>query len=99
MITGPSARAAGAVLMAGMAVMGITAVHAQSHVLVGYCTGLKNMAAAKKAGFDYVELSTTEIASLPDADFEHAAQELTSLALATPAANLFLPATLKVTGP
>jgi D-psicose/D-tagatose/L-ribulose 3-epimerase len=68
-------------------------------VRVGYCTGLKNLEAAKAAGFDYVELSATEIASLSDADFDAAAAKIKQIGIATPAANLFLPGTLKVTGP
>jgi sugar phosphate isomerase/epimerase len=68
-------------------------------VKVGYCTGLKNLEAAKAAGFDYVELSATEIAGLSDADFATASARIKALGISTPAANLFLPATLKVTGP
>ena len=68
-------------------------------VAVGYCTGLANLEAAKTAGFDYVELSTTEIANLSDAEFEAAAARIKMLGMPTPAANLFLPASLKVTGP
>ena len=68
-------------------------------ISVGYCTGLKNLEAAKAAGFDYVELSTTEIAALSDADFDAAAARIKALGIATPAANLFLPGALKVTGP
>ena len=68
-------------------------------VRVGYCTGLKNLEAAKAAGFDYVEVSATEIASLSDADFDAAAAKIKQIGIATPAANLFLPGTLKVTGP
>ncbi len=68
-------------------------------VRVGYCTGLKNLEAAKTAGFDYVELPSTEIAGLSDADFDAAAARIKALGLPTPAANLFLPGTLKVTGP
>ena len=45
------------------------------------------------------ELSTTEIANLSDADFEAAAAKIKALALPTPAANLFIPAAIKVTGP
>ena len=71
----------------------------QRSVQVGYCTSVKNVAAAKAAGFDYVEVSTTEIAALSDADFEKALQDVRQVGLPTPAANLFLPATLKVTGP
>jgi sugar phosphate isomerase/epimerase len=37
-------------------------------VQVGYCSTLKNIDAAKAAGFDYVELGTTEIAALSDDD-------------------------------
>ena len=83
--------------------VGILAVahsSAQSHaVQVGYCTPLGNIEAAKAAGFDYVELSTTEIAGLSDADFEQMAVHIRQVGLPTPAANLFLPAALKVTGP
>jgi sugar phosphate isomerase/epimerase len=68
-------------------------------IQIGYCTSLANLAAAKAAGFDYVELATTEIAALSDADFERAVQRIADVGLSTPAANLFLPATLKVTGP
>ena len=68
-------------------------------VKVGYCTGLKNLEAAKAAGFDYVELSATEIAALTDDEFAAAAARIKALGIQTPAANLFLPATLKVTGP
>lgn len=78
-----------------------SAASAQSRarVAVGYCVGLKDLAAAKAAGFDYVELSTTEIASLSDADFEKAAEEIKRAGIPTPVTNLFLPRTLKVTGP
>lgn len=68
-------------------------------VRVGYCTGLRNLEAAKAAGFDYVELSATEIAALSDADFEAAAAKIKALGLPTPAANLFIPAAIKLTGP
>jgi sugar phosphate isomerase/epimerase len=68
-------------------------------VQVGYCTPLRNIEAAKAAGFDYVELSTSEIAGLSDADFEQAAARVQQAGLPVPATNLFLPAALKVTGP
>jgi sugar phosphate isomerase/epimerase len=71
----------------------------RSKVRVGYCTGVKNLEAAKAAGFDYVELSATEIAAMSDAEFDAAAARIKEIGLPTPAANLFLPATLKVTGP
>ena len=74
-------------------------VRARAAVRVGYCVGLKDVASAKAAGFDYAELSTTEIASLSDADFEKAAADLMQTGMSVPVANLFLPRTLKVTGP
>ena len=43
-------------------------------VQVGYCTPLRNIDAAKAAGFEYLELGTSEIAGLSDADFEPAAR-------------------------
>ena len=92
-------KAAFAVILAlGIAVAGAQ-TPAPGRVAVGYCTGLANLEAAKSAGFDYVELSTTEIANLTDADFETAAARIKTIGIATPAANLFLPAALKVTGP
>src|SRR5262245_13682297 len=71
----------------------------QSRVQVGYCAALKDVPAAKSAGFDYVELSTTEIAALSDADFENTVKTLAAVGLPVPVTNLFLPAALKVTGP
>lgn len=68
-------------------------------VQVGYCTRLANLEAAKAAGFDYVELATSEIAALSDAEFGQAAARIRQAGLPVPATNLFLPATLKVTGP
>jgi sugar phosphate isomerase/epimerase len=72
---------------------------AQHPIQVGFCTSVKNMSAAKAAGFDYVEVGTTEIAALSDADFERTLQDALQIGLPVPVANLFLPATLKVTGP
>jgi D-psicose/D-tagatose/L-ribulose 3-epimerase len=72
---------------------------AQEHkIRVGYCASLKSVEAAKAAGFDYLELGTTEIAMLSDADFEKAVQDVQRTGLKVPVTNLFLPATLKVTG-
>jgi D-psicose/D-tagatose/L-ribulose 3-epimerase len=86
-------------LVVAVAALTIAAsAQAPAHVRVGFCTGLKNLEAAKAAGFEYVELPATEIASLSDADFNAAAARIKALGIATPAANLFLPSTLKVTG-
>ncbi len=71
----------------------------RAEVAVGYCGRLKDVSAAKAAGFDYIELATSEIAALSDADFAKVLAEIRAVGLPVPAANLFLPATLKVTGP
>src|SRR4051812_49381041 len=68
-------------------------------IQVGYCTRVAGLEAAKAAGFDYVELATSEIAGLSDTDFDQAAARIRQVGLPVPAMNLFLPATLKVTGP
>jgi D-psicose/D-tagatose/L-ribulose 3-epimerase len=86
-------------LSLALALLLIPGGQASGKVKVGYCTGLKNLEAAKAAGFDYVELGATEIAALSDAEFDAAAATIKALGIATPVANLFLPATLKVTGP
>jgi D-psicose/D-tagatose/L-ribulose 3-epimerase len=83
-----------------LVLMAVTRATAQRHpIQVGYCTTLRNVDAARAAGFDYVELSTSEIAALSDADFEQAAARIQQAGIPVPATNLFLPATLKVTGP
>ncbi len=68
-------------------------------VQVGWCTPLKDIGAARAAGFDYLELRTSEIAALSDADFEAAVERIRQAGLPVPIAYLFLPPALKVTGP
>ena len=69
-------------------------------VQVGYCSTLKNIDAAKAAGFDYVELGTTEIAALSDDEYEKAVIHIKAGGTSVSVTNLFLPAALKVqTGP
>lgn len=67
--------------------------------LIGYCVGLAGLEQAKAVGFDFVELGTTEITALSDADFEAAVVRAKAIGIPTPNANLFLPASLKLTGP
>jgi len=87
------------IVSAVIGVLGLARGSAQSRqIQVGFCTPLANIDAAKRAGFDYVELATSEIAGLSDADFEQAAAHIRQTGISTPAANLFLPATIKVTG-
>ena len=81
------------------AIANVPAAAQLTNVLIGYCVGLKGLETAKAAGFDYVELGVTEIAALSDAEFEAALEHVKKVGIPTPNANLFLPATLKVTGP
>jgi sugar phosphate isomerase/epimerase len=70
-----------------------------NRVRIGYCGPLKDIAAVKAAGFDYMEVRTSEVAALSDADYESLAVRLKRLALPVSAAYWFLPAEIKVTGP
>jgi sugar phosphate isomerase/epimerase len=85
--------------LAIVAAFGLTAAPPATKVQVGYCTGLKTAEAAKAAGFDYVEVSATEVAGLSDADFEAAVARLRQAGVPTPAANLFVPQAIKIVGP
>jgi sugar phosphate isomerase/epimerase len=88
---------------AGVALLGVLSLAHPAgqdhHVQVGLCTALKGIDAARTAGFEYLELGTSEIAALSDADYESALAQVRQLGLPVPVTNLFLPATLKVTGP
>jgi D-psicose/D-tagatose/L-ribulose 3-epimerase len=68
-------------------------------VKVGYCGALKDIDTVKAAGFDYLEVRVTEVAALSDADFEKLQQKLHQVGLPVLSANLFLPSSIKVTGP
>ena len=86
-------------LAAGPAAIGVAVGAQTSKVQVGYCVGLKGMADAKAAGFDYIELGTSELTALSDEDFDKAAKDIHDLGLPTPVTNLFLPGTIRLTGP
>ncbi len=68
-------------------------------VQVGLCGSLADIDAAKTAGFDYIELSTSEIVALSESDYQQLAQKLKRLKLPVPVTYLFVPATIKLTGP
>jgi D-psicose/D-tagatose/L-ribulose 3-epimerase len=77
----------------------LPAAEQAAKVLVGYCVGLKGLEIAKAAGFDYVEVSVTEIAGLSDSDFDAAVERAKEVGIPTPNANLFLPGSMRLTGP
>jgi D-psicose/D-tagatose/L-ribulose 3-epimerase len=88
-----------AVVSSLIALFTVPAVGQAHKVLVGQCTGLQGLATAQAAGFDYVEIGTGEIAALSDADFDAAVARVKEVGLPTPNAYLFLPGTIKLTGP
>jgi D-psicose/D-tagatose/L-ribulose 3-epimerase len=89
-----------AAVAALLAVLGLSAIAAPpGKIGIGYCGPLKDIDAVKAAGFDYMEVRTSEVAALSDADYEQLATKLRRLALPVSAAYWFLPAEIKVTGP
>jgi D-psicose/D-tagatose/L-ribulose 3-epimerase len=62
-------------------------------------TQLRSRPARSSAGFDYVEISVTEIAALSDTDFDAAVERVKQVGFPTLNANLFLPASIRLTGP
>jgi D-psicose/D-tagatose/L-ribulose 3-epimerase len=70
-----------------------------NRIQVGYCAKLSEIEAAKAVGFDYVELSTSEIVALSDSDFDKLVGKLKELKLPVPVSYLFIPARIKLTGP
>ena len=70
-----------------------------NRIQVGYCAKLSEIDAAKAAGFDYIELSTSEIVALSDSDFDKLVGKLKELKLPVPVTYLFIPARIKLTGP
>jgi D-psicose/D-tagatose/L-ribulose 3-epimerase len=71
----------------------------EGKVQVGYCARLAEIDATKAAGFDYIELSTSEIVALSDSDYEKLVEKLRQLKLPVPVTFLFIPGSIKVTGP
>jgi sugar phosphate isomerase/epimerase len=66
---------------------------------IGYCGPIKDIDAAKAAGFDYFELRTSEVEALSDANYNALAFKLKQIAMPTPVAYWFVPAEIKLTGP
>ena len=84
-------------LFAGLAIASMAMPAAK--VRIGYCGPLKDIPAAKAAGFDYMEMRTSEVAALSDADYQALAAQLKRLDMPVPAAYWLVPAEVKVTGP
>jgi sugar phosphate isomerase/epimerase len=70
-----------------------------SRIQIGACVDLDRLEAAQAAGFDYVELSVSRVATLTDEEFEQLAGRVARLRIPAAAANTFLPGNLKIVGP
>lgn len=68
-------------------------------VKIGRCVGVDGLAETKAAGYDYAELGVSAIARLSDEKLEEALARHKEVGLPTPAANLFIPGDVKLTGP
>ena len=83
-----------------LAILSTSAAAKQAgNVLIGYCVGLKGLEIAKSAGCDYVGRGVTAIAALSDADFDAALERVKEVGIPTPNANLFIPGSIRLTGP
>jgi sugar phosphate isomerase/epimerase len=67
---------------------------------IGCCTGLDNIAAVEKAGYDYIELPVgTVLPERPESEFESVLKQLEGCAIRPEAWNCLIPGDLKLTGP
>ncbi|MFO7695496.1 MAG: sugar phosphate isomerase/epimerase family protein [Vicinamibacterales bacterium] len=72
---------------------------APGRVQVGVCVDADRFEAAQSAGFDYVELNASKVAALSDSEFEQLAVNVAQLRIPVAAANVFIPASIKLVGP
>lgn len=73
--------------------------HAAAPNPIGYCVSLDGLEAAQDLGFDYLEIPAQAVAALAAEDFATLRERVRTLRTPVRAANSFLPATLKLTGP
>jgi D-psicose/D-tagatose/L-ribulose 3-epimerase len=88
------------VLLSCVALLCLAAGNSQSPtVRIGLCGAINQIDAAKAAGFDYMDLRTSEVAALSDADFAQLAAKLKRIDMPVLDTYLFIPANIKLTGP
>ena len=68
-------------------------------IRIGYCGAINQIDAVKAAGFDYIDLRTSEVAALSDADYAQLAAKLKQVGLPVLDTYLFIPGNIKLTGP
>ncbi|MBQ6550977.1 MAG: sugar phosphate isomerase/epimerase [Lachnospiraceae bacterium] len=65
-------------------------------IRLGICTSIDRAAAMKAAGFDYVELSLSQVTALSDEEFEALAREVDAAPLPVEAMNSMMPGTYRI---
>jgi D-psicose/D-tagatose/L-ribulose 3-epimerase len=68
-------------------------------IRIGYCGAINQIDAVKAAGFDYIDLRTSEVAALSDADYAQLTAKLKQIGLPVLDTYLFVPGNIKLTGP
>jgi sugar phosphate isomerase/epimerase len=83
-----------------LALLFLAAGKSQSPAIrIGLCGPISQIDAAKAAGFDYMDLRTSEVAALSDADYAQLAAKLKQIGLPVLDTYLFIPGNIKLTGP
>ena len=77
----------------------VAAAQSPAPVRVGICLDADTFGAAQAAGFDYVEINASKVAALTDDEFRQLAARVAQLRIPVAAANVFIPAAIKLTGP
>ena len=72
---------------------------APGRVQIGICLDADKFEAAQAAGFDYVEINASKVAALTGDEFQQLAATVDRLGIPVAAANVFLPGSIKLTGP
>ncbi len=66
---------------------------------LGICAPLSRMEEAKALGYDYIEPALSALAALSDAEFDAALERARTIGLPVEAMNVFLPGSIRLTGP
>jgi D-psicose/D-tagatose/L-ribulose 3-epimerase len=72
---------------------------APGRVQIGVCLDADTFEAAQAAGFDYVEINASKVAALTDEEFQQLAGRVARLRIPVAAANVLIPASIKIVGP
>lgn len=70
----------------------------KSSIKIGICTSMKDAAAMKEMGFDYIELGLSTVAKMSDADFAKLKKQVAASPLKPESMNNFMSAPLVVVG-